>query len=300
MYDISDLEIFLMLSKTQSISKTAEQLNMAQSTISKKLKNLEEELGTTLVERSKGTKTFSMTPAGTHLLEIANQITALWSKAHGLNSHNFKPMLTLASLSSLNQSIFPSILSHMHQEIPDLKMNILTIHSPEVYDLVESRQADIGFTLIEKITPTTIVRKWFSEPMVIVRSPEYKCPKNKIFSPQELNPEEEIFYATGTTFTLWHDQWFSPADQCNIQIDSISLVPYLLDDVNHWSILPLTIARFIQQYKPYKIFSLSVRPPDRVCYTVTHKFPTANTLKVLEYLTPYLDKFSESDYHIHF
>ena len=95
MYDISDLEIFLMLSKTQSISKTAEQLNMAQSTISKKLKNLEEELGTTLVERSKGTKTFSMTPAGTHLLEIANQITALWSKAHGLNSHNFKPMLTL-------------------------------------------------------------------------------------------------------------------------------------------------------------------------------------------------------------
>ena len=127
-----------------------------------------------------------MTPAGTHLLEIANQITALWSKAHGLNSHNFKPMLTLASLSSLNQSIFPSILSHMHQEIPDLKMNILTIHSPEVYDLVESRQADIGFTLIEKITPTTIVRKWFSEPMVIVRSPEYKCPKNKIFSPQEL------------------------------------------------------------------------------------------------------------------
>ena len=35
MYDISDLEIFLMLSKTQSISKTAEQLNMAQSTISK-------------------------------------------------------------------------------------------------------------------------------------------------------------------------------------------------------------------------------------------------------------------------
>ena len=40
-----------------NLSKVAEQLNMAQSTISKKLKNLETELSITLVERNKGTKT---------------------------------------------------------------------------------------------------------------------------------------------------------------------------------------------------------------------------------------------------
>ncbi|MCI1824225.1 MAG: LysR family transcriptional regulator [Megasphaera sp.] len=288
MYDISDLEIFLSISKTLNLSKVAEQLNMAQSTISKKLKNLETELSITLVERNKGTKTLCLTEAGINFLDIANEMTALWSKAHELDSRSFRPVLTVASLSSLNQTIFAPMFTHIHEEHPELKLNILTVHSDEIYPIIENRQADIGFTLIEKIYPTVTVKKWYSEPMVVLRSPKAKFPKNKIFSPQELDPEEEIFYATGITFSLWHDQWFPPYTKCSIQLDSVSLVPRFLADINHWCILPLSIARFLQELQPYQIFPLAITPPPRICYNVIHRYPTVNTLKALQILKPYL------------
>lgn len=288
MYDISDLEIFLAISKTLNLSKAANQLNMAQSTVSKKLKNLEDELNTTLVERSKGTKSLSLTGAGINFLDIANEMTALWSRAHELDSQAFRPALTVASLSSLNQTIFPAMFARIHEEIPELKLNILTVHSDDIYNIIENRQADIGFTLIEKVSPTVTVKRWFSEPMVVLRSPTAKVPKNKIFTPQELDPEEEIFYSAGTTFSLWHDQWWPPHSKCSIQLDSVSLVPRFLTDIKHWCILPLSVASFLQTLHPYQIFPLAITPPQRICYSVIHRYPTANTIKVLKLLKPYL------------
>lgn len=288
MYDISDLEIFLAISKTLNLSKAASQLNMAQSTVSKKLKNLENELNITLVKRSKGTKSLTLTGAGINFLDIANEMTALWSRAHELDSHAFRPALTVASLSSLNQTIFPTMFARIHKEIPELKFNILTVHSEDIYNIIENRQADIGFTLIEKVSPTVTVKRWFSEPMVVLRSPVAKIPKNKIFTPQELDPEEEIFYSAGTTFSLWHDQWWPSHTKCSIQLDSVSLVPHFLADIKHWCILPLSVASFLQTLHPYQIFPLAITPPPRTCYSVVHRYPTANTTKVLKLLRPYL------------
>ena len=162
MYDISELEIFLAISKTLNLSKAADHLNMAQSTVSKKLKNLENELHTTLVKRSKGTKTLFLT-----------EMIALWSKAHELDSQAFRPTLTAASLSSLNQTIFPAMFLKIHHEHPEVKLNILTVHSADIYGLIENHQADIGFTLLEKVSPLVTVKKWLSEPMAAAQPLQY-------------------------------------------------------------------------------------------------------------------------------
>ena len=47
----ADIETFLMLVKTQSITKTAENLFVSQPTVSHRLKLLEEELGVSLMIR---------------------------------------------------------------------------------------------------------------------------------------------------------------------------------------------------------------------------------------------------------
>jgi hypothetical protein len=65
------MDAFLALVRTQSASRTAEELNVAQSTVSKRMKLLEEEIGAVLFDRRKGNKTFTLTSAGEALVDVA-------------------------------------------------------------------------------------------------------------------------------------------------------------------------------------------------------------------------------------
>ena len=51
--DEKDLQIFLTLADTGNLTRTAEKLYLAQPTLSKRLQNMESELGATLFLRSK-------------------------------------------------------------------------------------------------------------------------------------------------------------------------------------------------------------------------------------------------------
>ena len=56
-----DIETFLELVRTRNITKTAEHLYLSQSTISNRLKNLEDELGYQLIVRAKGHRAIQLT-----------------------------------------------------------------------------------------------------------------------------------------------------------------------------------------------------------------------------------------------
>ena len=60
--DEKDLQIFLTLADTGNLTRTAEKLYLAQPTLSKRLQNMESELGATLFLRSK--QGVTLTPAG--------------------------------------------------------------------------------------------------------------------------------------------------------------------------------------------------------------------------------------------
>lgn len=70
-----------MVARTLNISQAAQRLNISQSTVSKRLKELEESLHLTLVERDQGMKALRLTQAGENFLTIANEMQRLWEQA---------------------------------------------------------------------------------------------------------------------------------------------------------------------------------------------------------------------------
>ncbi len=52
--EYKDIETFLGIVRTRSITKTAEIMFLSQSTISNRLRHLEDELGCCLIQRAKG------------------------------------------------------------------------------------------------------------------------------------------------------------------------------------------------------------------------------------------------------
>ena len=76
---ISALQTFLTIIETGSLVRASERLNVTQSTVTARLKSLEDELGQTLMIRQKSGAT--LTAAGVKLKRYAEVMTELWRQA---------------------------------------------------------------------------------------------------------------------------------------------------------------------------------------------------------------------------
>lgn len=282
------LEAFLAVARVLNISRAAEQLNLAQSTVSKRLKDLESELGTALIERGQGSKSIRLTPAGEEFLDIAQRWSVLWNQALALKAENARLSLTLGTLDSLNYALFPPLYHALCQHRPKIRLSVTTSHSPDLYDLLERRQIDVGFTLIERSHPTIVVEKLFSEPMVVLRPCLADGTDCQVLHPRELDSNYELFLASGPSYKIWHDQWWDPLNSNCIRLDCAQLIFSFLYSDKQWAIVPLSVAQRAKSRGKFTISRLSETPPDRVCYKITHKYPKASTLASLALLDHYL------------
>ena len=113
MYTNEDLQIFVDLSQTLSFSQTARNLHLSQSTVSKRIKDLETALQVVLIERGQGMKSLRLTLAGENFLTIANEMLSLWKDACHLGRGRWQSSFTIASLSSLNIQAIPTISDYL-------------------------------------------------------------------------------------------------------------------------------------------------------------------------------------------
>ena len=79
------LEYFLAVAREQSISGAAEYLHLTQPTLSRQLRELEEELGCTLLVRGKRGQRTALTPEGRLFRQRAQEILDLASKPGGVD-----------------------------------------------------------------------------------------------------------------------------------------------------------------------------------------------------------------------
>jgi len=79
---LDDLGLFLRVAHAHSLSEAARHLDQTPSSVSARLKKIEEELGVRLVERT--TRTLRLTPEGERFLQTCDAITATWSRGRSL------------------------------------------------------------------------------------------------------------------------------------------------------------------------------------------------------------------------
>ena len=77
--NITALQTFLAIVDTGSLVRASQQMHVTQSTVTARLKTLEDEIGQQLLNRQKSGTT--LTPAGTKLLRYARIMTGLWRQA---------------------------------------------------------------------------------------------------------------------------------------------------------------------------------------------------------------------------
>ncbi|MBP0598021.1 LysR family transcriptional regulator [Herbaspirillum sp. LeCh32-8] len=289
------IDTFVTIVRTGSLSAAAAEMNLTQTTISKRIKALEEELGMQLLERGKGIRQVKLTASGEEFSRIAERWSLLSREVNILSSQGPRLSLTIGSVDSLNVFVFPRLYRALHEEHPSLKMDIVTLHSYEMYDMIERRQLDLAFTLRERSMPNVNVEVFFSSPMVVLSLQSGRAGSGRKVRPQALSADHELFVPWGRQFDAWHDRWWDPLTPSRIKLDSGHLILSMLHHPRQWSIVPLWLAQAAASKGPFMYRELTDAAPPYTCYKLTHKQPTVSTGRSLEIVARHCTELFDGD-----
>lgn len=288
--NINDIEAFLSIVKHRSISKASENLYLTQSSVSQRLKNLEKEVGSQLIIRSRGKRSISLTQKGNEFVPLAKQFIALTEDFNHWQDASPIKQLAIGCVDSLNTQLFPDFYKKLSDSEHQFSLQIRSHWSYVIYQLLESYKIDVGFVLEQIESSNILSEKVFSERMVIIQSAGYNNLASLV-NPKILNPAKEVFLPWGTEYQIWHDSWFNPMIKPYIRVDTATLIISFVSNSDFWSIVPISMARAFEKDHDIKIFEIKDPPPDRVCYQITHRHPRPSQIKNIEIFNSLLDEF---------
>ncbi|EIU3500562.1 LysR family transcriptional regulator [Pseudomonas aeruginosa] len=139
--DLSSLEIFRAVAHEASVTRAAQQLQRAQSNVTTRIRQLEEDLGVELFLRNG--KRMSLTERGSEFLAYAEQLLALADEARQ-SMHPTEPggRLRLGSMESTAASRLPALLASYHKACPRVALEVSTGTSRALFDGVRARRLD--------------------------------------------------------------------------------------------------------------------------------------------------------------
>jgi len=283
------IETFLAVVSSGSITAAADLLYVTQSTVSSRLISLEKELGANLILRAKGHRNIELTSYGQSFVPIASQWTSLWKHTQKLKDFTNTTLLTIASIDSVNNHTMVGLFNDHIWRYPNIKLQILTFHSNEIHALVQNRVADIGFVFSSVTYPNITSRPIYRELMYLI------CREDSGYHDDidcsELLLENEVFLRWGADYQQWHDRNWSPDRYPAITVNTGSTLLRFMNEKKRWAIAPISIIHQIDQSSGITHYRLKTPPPPRICYELCNRFPTQGQQKAIEIFDKELEAY---------
>ena len=135
--ELRSLKYFVTIAELGNISGAAVKLGIAQPALTRQVKQLEEELGTTLLNRlARGVQ---LTASGREFLEYANRILAEVAQAkHEISGQGLKPAgsLVLGSSPTISTILMPKVVADSIHELPEIGLKLIEARSIRLHDLL--------------------------------------------------------------------------------------------------------------------------------------------------------------------
>lgn len=170
--ELPDLHIFARVAEAESFREAAEQLHMARSSVSKRIGQLENELGVALFNRS--TRRISLTDAGQKLYQhwgtIALDVSEALTAVRGADQTP-TGTLRVSMPTSLGAAFMPALMQKFLKSWPDLKMDLE--FTEQHVDIVGGGY-DAVIRIATRLPDSRLTaRRLATTPRVLVASPGY-------------------------------------------------------------------------------------------------------------------------------
>ncbi|NKF50841.1 LysR family transcriptional regulator [Shewanella sp. WXL01] len=162
------LTTFLEVSQTLHVRVAAENLYLTQAAISSRIKQLEEELGVLLFDRTQ--KRLKLTAEGHRLVKHANEMVMMWQKLkHDVGvTQDSSQQLFVGSMMSIWDIVLQDWLQKIHRNLDDVHLHTHTYSPLELRKQIISRLIDIAFLFEPPFMEDIVSEKVASVPLQLV------------------------------------------------------------------------------------------------------------------------------------
>ncbi len=225
--DLDQLHTFLEIVRLKSFSKAAQTCYRTQPAISAQVRQLEQELNTTLFERL-GTK-IALTTAGRIFAEHTEKILDMRRRAQdAINELEMVPRgeLVIAANEATCIYVLPVVFSEYKKQFPNVQLSVDRSYGSRVVDAVLDNLADFGITQLPAQEKKLQVARIHSDEIVLLLPGKHPLANKKYVTPRDLVGHPLLLPKTGTTRARLNTWLESVEDEIKIsmELDSTEMI----------------------------------------------------------------------------
>ncbi|MFG6120135.1 cidABC operon transcriptional activator CidR [Thalassobacillus sp. B23F22_16] len=249
--DIRHLKYFIEVSRFSSFTRAADHLFVTQPTISKMIKNLEEELGVELFDRSR--KQLVLTDAGRVILDQAQTIDKAFDNLQtelddliGLQKGHIR--IGLPPIMDADQ--FIRILGEFHQLYPNITFQLIENGTRKIEEDIINDNLDVGIAVLPTEEEEFHHFSFMKEELRVVVPPSHKLASRKQIKLEELSDESFILF----------NKDFALNERIRSACKEAGFLPQVVSESSQWdfigkmitadlgiSILPYSVSKLLKE-----------------------------------------------------
>ena len=197
MPDLNSLVVFASVVEGQSFSSAARRLKMPLSTVSRRIADLEVELGARLLERN--SRRLRLTPLGADVYaqaKISVEIRDAVAGLSGAQDRKISGVLRIAAPPNVSDSLLMPLVDGFLQCHPDVRVQLFI--TGRSVDFVEEG-VDVGFFVEEQIRETLVHHRMLRYRHRLVAAPRYIAEHGDPRDPDDLVANHRLY-----AFSFWN------------------------------------------------------------------------------------------------
>lgn len=260
-----EIEAFLTVQQTGSVTKAAQQLYINQSSLSTRLRTLERELGCALFARGRGTKAMFLTPEGERFLPLARQHRDLEEKMRALHSDTVeKRVLRTSSFNSIGSYLLPPVYQRFTRNWPDIRLEIKDTTTADAINSIVRDELDLAISTLSISTEYVTSIPFLSEPMTFLCAADSDYPD--VVSLDMLSPDREVYSFWCADVQQWHQSVFGVDAKPRVQLELMSQIQLFTSQPGAWAFAPYSVADALKDAQDLRRCQMDFSVPDRCSY----------------------------------
>ena len=231
--ELRHLRYFVAVAEAGSLTVAAQNLHTSQPSLSRQIRDLEDEIGVQLLGRS--ARRIELTAGGRAFLDHARAVLTqaeAGAEAARRVAHPAKPCFAMGFLTGHELTWMPEALQILRDELPNIDVMISSQYSPLLADGLSKGKIDAAFLRRERGMPELAFRPLVKEPLMVILPIDHRLAARKAISPGDLVGETFVTVsATAPVLRLVIDNYLkrsglniTPAHEADHVTMGISLI----------------------------------------------------------------------------